>query len=57
MRMSASPQRAVAAELHMAEGRLLLEDQTLNEAKSQIYRAGTRRPTIYKGEGQNLEPR
>jgi type IV secretory pathway VirB3-like protein len=43
--MSASPQTAVAAESHIAEEQLLLEEQTLKKAKSLIYRAGTRRPT------------
>jgi hypothetical protein len=43
--------------MHLAEGQFLLEEQTLNNAKSLIYRAGTRRPTISKTEGQNLKPK
>jgi hypothetical protein len=35
----------------------VLEEQTLNNAKSLINRAGTRRPTISKTEGQNLKPK
>jgi hypothetical protein len=46
-----------AADAHLAEGQFVLEEQTLNIAKSLIYRAGTRRPTISKTEGQNLTPR
>jgi hypothetical protein len=47
----------LAADAHLAEGQFLLEEQTLNKAKSLIYRAGTRKPTISKTEGQNLEPK
>jgi hypothetical protein len=54
---SISLQTTLAAEAHLAEGQYLLEEQTLNKVKSLIYRAGTRRPTISKTEGQNLEPR
>jgi hypothetical protein len=50
-------QTTLAADAHLAEGQFLLEDQTLNKAKSLVYRAETRRPTISKAEGQNLEPR
>jgi hypothetical protein len=42
---------------HLAEGQFLVEEQTLNNAKSLIYRAGTRRPTISRTEGQNFEPK
>jgi hypothetical protein len=49
--------QTLAADAHLAEGQFLLEGQTLNKEKSLIYRAGTRRPTISKTEGQNLEPR
>jgi hypothetical protein len=44
-------QTTVAAEAHLAEGQYLLEEQTLNKAKSLMYRAGTQRPTISKTEG------
>jgi hypothetical protein len=50
-------QTTSAAEAHLAEGQFLLQKQTLNKAKSLMYRAGTRRPAISKTEGQNLEPR
>jgi hypothetical protein len=51
------PANKKAAEAHLAEGQFLLEEQTLNKAKSLMYRAGTRRRTISKTEGQNLKPR
>jgi hypothetical protein len=54
---STSLQTTLAADAHLAEGQFLLEEQTLNKAKSLIYRTGTRRPTISKTEGQNLEPK
>jgi hypothetical protein len=54
---STSLQRTLAADAHVAEGQFLYEEETLNKGKSLIYRAGTRRPTISKTEGQNLEPR
>jgi hypothetical protein len=53
---STSPQTTLAADAHLAERQFLHEEQTLNNAKSLIYRAGTRRPIISKTEGQNLEP-
>jgi hypothetical protein len=53
---STSLQTTLAADSHLAKGQFLLEEQTLNNAKSLIYRAGTRRPTISKTEGQNLTP-
>jgi hypothetical protein len=37
-------QTTLAAEAHLAEGRFLLQEQTLNKAKSLMYREGTRRP-------------
>jgi hypothetical protein len=43
---STSLQTTLAAEAHLAEGQFLLEEQTLNKAKSLMYRAGTRRPAI-----------
>jgi hypothetical protein len=49
--------QTLAAEAHLAEGQFLLEEQTLNIEKSLIYRTGTRRPTVSKTEGQNLDPR
>jgi hypothetical protein len=54
--MSTSLQTTLAAEAHLAEGQFLLE-QTLNIEKSLMYRTGTRRPTVSKTEGQNLDPR
>jgi hypothetical protein len=42
---STSLQTTLAADAHLAEGQFLHEEQTLNHAKSLIYRAGTRRPT------------
>jgi hypothetical protein len=53
--MSTSLQTTLAIEVHLAEGSFLLEEKTMNEAKSLIYRAGTRRPTVSKKERQNLE--
>jgi hypothetical protein len=43
---SLSLQRTLAADAHPAEGQFLHGEQTLNRAKSLIYRAGTRRPII-----------
>jgi hypothetical protein len=43
--MSTSLQ-TLAADAHLAKGQFLLEEQTLNNTKSLIYRAGTRRPII-----------
>jgi hypothetical protein len=43
----------LAADAHLAEGQFLLEEETLNNAKSLIYRAGTRRPTISKSSSSN----
>jgi hypothetical protein len=43
---STSLQTTLAADAHLAEGQFLHEEQTLNKAKSLIYRAGTRRPII-----------
>jgi hypothetical protein len=51
---STSLQTALAAEAHLAEGQFLLTEQTLNIGKSRMYRAGTRRPTISKAEGQGI---
>jgi hypothetical protein len=50
-----SLQTTLAADAHLAKGQFLLEEQTLNKEKSPMYRAGTRRPTLSKTEGQNLE--
>jgi hypothetical protein len=43
---STSLQTTLAADAHLAEGQFLDEEQTLNNAKSLIYRAGTRRRTL-----------
>jgi hypothetical protein len=47
----------LAADAHLAEGQFLHEEQTLNNARSLIYQAGTRRLTISKTEGQILKPK
>jgi hypothetical protein len=52
-----SLQTTLAADAHLAEGQVLLEEQTLNNAKSLMYRAGIRRPTTSKTEGQDLKPK
>jgi hypothetical protein len=39
-------QTTLAADAHLAEGQFLNEEQTLNNADSMIYRAGTQRPII-----------
>jgi hypothetical protein len=54
--MSTSLQTILAADAHLAEGQFLHEEQTLNKAKSLMYRGGTRTPTTSKTEGQNLDP-
>jgi hypothetical protein len=51
-----SLQTTLAADAHIAEGQFL-DEQTLNNAESLIYRAGTQRPTISKMEGQNFKPK
>jgi hypothetical protein len=47
-------QTTLASEAHLAERQFLLEEQTLNKAKSLMYRE--RRPAMSKT-GQNLEPK
>ena len=47
----------LAAAAHLAEGQFFDEEETLNSAKSLIYRAGTRRPTVFRTEEQNFEPK
>jgi hypothetical protein len=54
---STSLQTTLAVDAHLDEGQFLHEEQTFNNAKSLIYRAGTRRPTISKIEGQILKPK
>jgi hypothetical protein len=49
-------QTTLAADAHLAEGQFLQEKQTLNNAKSLIYQAGTRRSTIFKRGRQILKP-
>jgi hypothetical protein len=44
------------AEAHLAEGQVLLEEQTLNNQKSLIYRAELE-DQVSEREGQNLEPK
>jgi hypothetical protein len=53
---STSLRTTLEAEAHLSEGQFLLEEQTLNNAKSLMYREGTGRPAISKREGQILEP-
>jgi hypothetical protein len=55
--MSTSLKTASAAEAHLAEGQILLEEQTLNVGKSLIHGAGIRRPRVSKTKDQNLEAR
>jgi hypothetical protein len=43
---STSLQTTLAADAHLAEGQFLHKEQTLNNAKSLIYRAGTTTTTI-----------
>jgi hypothetical protein len=45
-RFQVSLQTTLSAEAHLAEGQFFLEEQILNEEKSLICRAGTRRPTV-----------
>jgi hypothetical protein len=52
---STSLQTTSAADAHLTEGQFLHEEQILNNVKSLIYRAGIRRPTISKTEGQNFK--
>jgi hypothetical protein len=52
---STSLQTTIAADALLTEGQFLHEEQILNTAKSLIYRAGPRRPTIFKTEGQILK--
>jgi hypothetical protein len=47
-----SIQTTLATEVYLV-GQLLLEEQTLNNVKPTICRAGTQRPTVSKGGGQN----
>jgi hypothetical protein len=50
-----SLQTTLAADAHPAEGQFLLEEQTLNNAKSLIYRAGTRTPTNFQNRRADFE--
>jgi hypothetical protein len=45
---SVSLQTTLAVDAHLAEGYILHEEQTLNKAKSPMYRAGTRRKQFPK---------
>jgi hypothetical protein len=54
---STSLQTTLATDAHLTQGQVSLEEQTLNNAKALIYRAGTRRPTNSKTEGQDLKPK
>jgi hypothetical protein len=54
---STSLQSTLAADAHLAEVQFSHEEKTLNNAKSLIYRARTRRPTISKTEGQIFKPK
>jgi hypothetical protein len=57
LKKSKSLQTILAAEMHLAEGRDLKLGQTWNRGKSLRCRVGTRRPTVSKTDGHNLEPR
>jgi hypothetical protein len=52
-----SLQRTLEAGGHVEEEQFLVKEQTFNIEKSLIYRAGTRKRTVPKTEGHNLEPR
>jgi hypothetical protein len=54
---STSMQTTLETDAQIAKGQFLLEEQALNNPKSLICRAGTRRPTISKTEGQNFKPK
>jgi hypothetical protein len=43
--------------VHLADGRFLHEEQTLDKAKSLTYQAGFQRPAASKTEGRNLVAR
>jgi hypothetical protein len=47
-------QTAFAAETHLAEGQWLKKQ--VNMVKLRMFRAGTRRPTVSRAEGQYLVP-
>jgi hypothetical protein len=47
---SAPQETILMSEVYLAEGQLLLEEQTSNKQKSPIYRSGAQRPTVlYRG--------
>jgi hypothetical protein len=54
---SAFLQTVLEDDAHLAEGQFLHDEETFNNAASLIYRAGTRRPTISKTDGQNFKPK
>jgi hypothetical protein len=45
----------LAAEVHLAQGQIIFERQTLNNDTSLNYRTRIRRPAVSEREGQNLE--
>ena len=47
---------ALAVNAHRAEEQLRPLKTTFNKAESQIFRLDTRRPTVFKGVGQDFEP-
>jgi hypothetical protein len=49
-------QTTFAAEVPLPQVQFLLEEQTLNK-ENLIYQAETQKPTVFKREGKNLEPR
>jgi hypothetical protein len=53
--ISTSLQTTLADEAYLTEGKLLLEEQSLNLEHSLIYGGGTGR-AVSEREGQNLEP-
>jgi hypothetical protein len=54
LKISIDLQTALAADAHLAEGQWLKEQ--LNVVKLRMFRVGTRRPTVFRTEGQYLAP-
>jgi hypothetical protein len=55
--VSESLQTTLAADAHLAEGQFLFEGLKMNIEMFLRNRVGSRRPTVFKSEGQNLKPR
>jgi hypothetical protein len=56
-KLSQSLKILLAANVYVTGRQFLAKRRTLNKEISLIYRTEIRRPTIYKTEGQNLEPK